>query len=139
MQQAEDSAATEFGFQRTRWTGRGTPVETYQTVLNFVAETIEYDRPTIYAAAEATSMNLRTLQRELANGGVTFEGLLDEYRLRRAVDYLRSGNLSITDIAFKLGYSDSAHFTRAFRRWTSSSPREFQRTLPHDRGWQHLC
>jgi AraC-like DNA-binding protein len=31
----------------------------------------------------------------------------------------------MTEIAFLLGYSDAAHFTRAFRRWTGSSPRDF--------------
>jgi AraC-like DNA-binding protein len=97
-------------------------------VLKFLQTTIEHDRPTVSAAAEATSMNLRTLQRLLANGGTTFKHLLDEYRLQAAIGYLRRGDLSITDIAFKLGYSDSAHFTRAFRRWTGINPRDFRQT-----------
>ena len=111
----------------------------HQTVLKYVQATIEYDRPTICAAAEAASMNVRTLQRELASFGVTFVALLDKYRLQQADIYLRCGDLSITDIGFKLGYSDSAHFTRAFRRWTGRNPREFRRTLSQGRGRQCLC
>jgi AraC-like DNA-binding protein len=33
----------------------------------------------------------------------------------------------VLDIALDLGYSDHAHFTRAFRRWTGMPPREFRR------------
>lgn len=106
------------------------PDATYHAVLHFLDETIQFGRPTVTAAAAAAAINLRCLQRHLASCGVTFEGLLDEYRRRRAVEFLRDRDKSVTDIAFLLGYSDSAHFTRAFRRWTGGSPREFQRMFP---------
>ena len=104
--------------------------ETIVAVVGFLSAAIEYERPTLSGAAIALSMNLRTLQRRLAVDGVSFSELLDDYRHKRALDLLKSGeDFSVTDIAFKLGYADSAHFTRAFHRWSGSSPREFTRAL----------
>jgi len=48
-------------------------------------------------------------------------------RMRHAVTMLRDSDLSITEIAIQLGYSDSAHFTRAFRRWTCVAPSKYRR------------
>jgi len=99
-----------------------TPYETGIAVLRELRRSIEFGRPTASAVASALSMNLRTLQRHLRVLGVTFEGVLDEYRRCQAIDYLNQRSHSITEIAFRLGYSDSAHFTRAFRRWTGGPP-----------------
>jgi AraC-like DNA-binding protein len=68
-------------------------------------------------------MNVRRMQRHLAVWGVTFHDLLDEYRSRMALSYMQSRKYSVTDVAFRLGYSDTAHFIRAFRRWNGISPR----------------
>ena len=100
------------------------PRETGGAVMRVLREMIELERPTASCVAAALSMNLRTMQRHLAVWDLTFEQLLDEYRLRRAMKYLNEGEHTITDIAFRLGYSDSAHFTRAFRRWVGASPRQ---------------
>ena len=40
---------------------------------------------------------------------------------------LKRGDQRITDIGMELGYADSAHFTRAFKRWAGVSPREYRR------------
>jgi len=44
-----------------------------------------------------------------------------------AAALLRGGYAKILDIALDLGYSDHAHFTRAFHRWAGTAPREFRR------------
>ncbi|MGE0626113.1 MAG: AraC family transcriptional regulator ligand-binding domain-containing protein [Pseudomonadales bacterium] len=84
--------------------------------------------------AEKLSMNLRTMQRHLGSWGVSFQEILDQCRYRSALDQLRAGMLVI-DIAFHLGYSDAAHFSRAFKRWTGVAPAEARRRiadLPQD-------
>ena len=101
-----------------------TPKETGGAVMRVLREKIALERPTAASVAAALHMNLRTMQRHLAAWGITFEDLLDGFRLRQAMDDLGDGRYTITDIAFRLGYSDSAHFTRAFRRWTGRSPRQ---------------
>jgi AraC-like DNA-binding protein len=98
--------------------------DTARHVMAALQETISFERPTARATAAALSINVRMMQRQLSSWGVTFEDLLDQYRRRAALEYLIAGEHSITGIAFRLGYSDSAHFTRAFRRWTGNSPRD---------------
>jgi AraC-like DNA-binding protein len=63
----------------------------------------------------------------LAVGGINFTRLGNGERLVRAVHLLASSDMKITDVAHGLGYSDHAHFTRAFRRWTGMPPRAFRR------------
>jgi len=80
----------------------------------------------IEAAAEAAAMSVRSLQRRLASEDLTFSQLVDEVRLEMAVPQLRDPDIRLTDIAFGLGYSDPAHFTRAFGRWAGVSPSEYR-------------
>jgi AraC-like DNA-binding protein len=42
-----------------------------------------------------------------------------------ALEYLRHGRHSLADVAFVLGFTDHGNFTRAFRRWTGKTPRQF--------------
>ena len=43
------------------------------------------------------------------------------------MDYMEQSRVSITEMSFLLGFSDTSSFTRAFRRWTGKSPRDFRR------------
>ena len=69
----------------------------------------------------------RTLKRKLAAGGSAYSTLLDEARLDRAQGLLAGDALSIDAIAETLGYSDTANFTRAFRRWARTTPAAWRR------------
>lgn len=57
---------------------------------------------------------------------MTFSALIDAERRRRALLLLRSRELSIQQIGERLGYSDVANFTRAFRRWTGKTPSAYR-------------
>ncbi len=76
--------------------------------------------------AAAVQLSPRTLRRRLADEGVTFTWLLDEERRHRAVQLLRSQELSTKDVADRLGYSNVANFMRAFRRWTGQTPAAYR-------------
>ncbi len=76
--------------------------------------------------AAKLKMSTRTLKRKLATGGTAYSALLDHARLERAERLLASGRLSIDAIAETLGYSDTANFTRAFRRWTKTTPAAYR-------------
>ena len=77
---------------------------------------------TLEYAAEKLDLTPRTLTRYLAAGGESFSQLRNQARLKFAMHYLRDTDFSIADIAEKLGYSDRASFTKAFRGWTGHSP-----------------
>ena len=87
--------------------------------------------PMIADIAGRLSMNVRTLQRRLAEEQLVFRSLLGECRRRQAIEALSAGRLSIAAIAARLGYSDPAHFARAFRAWTGRTPSGYRRTHGH--------
>ena len=79
------------------------------------------------AIAEKLAMSRQTLFRKLKTEGTTFEKVLDELRHRLALEYLRGKKASVNEIAYLLGFSDPAAFSRAFKRWTGVSPRAMRR------------
>jgi AraC-like DNA-binding protein len=80
--------------------------------------------------ARRLDMHERTLGRRLQASGTTFQALLDETRAEMARQLLQDTRSSIARIAHSLGYRDPTIFTRAFRRWTGSTPRAFRASLP---------
>jgi AraC-like DNA-binding protein len=71
----------------------------------------------------------RTLKRRLAEHGVTYSSLAERELRERAVLLLRSPDLSLEQVAERIGYSDVANFTRAFRRWTGQTPAQYRRSV----------
>ena len=67
---------------------------------------------------------------QLAQEGTSYKALLNRARQNLASTYLQRGKYSIKEVAFLLGFSDAATFTRAFRRWTGQSPRRFAAANP---------
>lgn len=83
--------------------------------------------PTQEQVASALHMSPRTLKRHLATQGATFSDLLDEVRREKAFLLLRNRLLNVGQVADRLGYTDVANFTRAFRRWTGMTPSAYRR------------
>ena len=81
---------------------------------------------TIDTVAEALNISRRTLQRRLSDRGCVFRQLLQDLRSELALQYLADQRLSITDVAFLLGYSDQGSFTVAFKSWQSVAPSEYR-------------
>jgi AraC-like DNA-binding protein len=70
------------------------------------------------------ALSRQTLFRKLRAEGVTFEKVLDELRHKLALHYLSGEKASVHETAYLVGFSDPAAFSRAFKRWTGSSPRD---------------
>ena len=87
------------------------------------------DQVSLPAAAAALGLSSRTLQRRLALLDLSFEALTDRRRRHRAAILLADPDFRVIDVAMALGYSDNAHFTRAFHRWHGQSPVGFRRQL----------
>lgn len=77
--------------------------------------------------AKRLNRSLSTLQRQLQREGTNYKDILDHTRKRLATEYVADGHLSLGQIAYMLGFSDQSNFSRAFKRWTDSSPREYRR------------
>jgi AraC-like DNA-binding protein len=98
-------------------------------VRELLAARLRQGEPDQGAIARALAQSERTLQRRLADEGVSFAGLLDEVRADLGRMYLADRQLAIFEVAFLLGYSEPSPFNRAFRRWTGQSPSEFRQSL----------
>src|ERR1043166_3999877 len=54
--------------------------------------------------------------------GMTFSGVVERLRSALAERYLKNQSLSISQIAWLLGYQEVSAFTHAFKRWTGRTP-----------------
>lgn len=72
--------------------------------------------------AQRVHVSPRTLKRRLAEQGTSFSEVLEDVRRQRALLLLDDRTLGVAEVAGRLGYSDVANFTRAFRRWTGTTP-----------------
>jgi AraC-like DNA-binding protein len=84
-------------------------------------------RASIETVAGRLGLSRQTLFRRLKAEGVTFELVLDELRHTMALEYLSGKRVSVNQTAYLVGFSDPAAFSRAFKRWTGSSPRMMYR------------
>jgi AraC-like DNA-binding protein len=74
----------------------------------------------------------RNLQRQLKSIDRSFSQILDELRAQTAMYYLRDPDFPVGEIAGKIGYREASSFTRAFKRWTGTTPLEFRKnSTPH--------
>lgn len=80
--------------------------------------------------ASRLNMSLRKLQNKLQSENTTYQQLLDKARMELAKKYLSNTQYSITEVTFLLGFSSSASFCRAFKRWFDCSPSEYRQHLP---------
>jgi AraC-like DNA-binding protein len=104
----------------------GTPSGLARRVYEILAE-----QPGQFPGMEAVAQRLhttsRTLRRRLEDEGTTFQAVLNEVRANLAKEYLATTRLSSDDIAVALGFSDTASFRAAFRKWTQHTPAEYRR------------
>jgi AraC-like DNA-binding protein len=81
----------------------------------------------IEEVAAAAGISTRSLQRRLLETGLSYSSLVDQVRFELAVEWLKDPTVQLVDIAFELGYTTPANFTRAFQRWAGVSPSKFRR------------
>jgi AraC-like DNA-binding protein len=107
------------------------PADFQTSIKQLVLSLLNDGYPSIGNIADAAGMSLRTLQRRLAESGLTYTGLVSASRLRLARSWLTETDITIAEISALLGYGEPTNFARAFRRQTSISPSDYRRTKPH--------
>ncbi len=85
---------------------------------------------TIDEVALALHVSPRTLQRQLAESDASFQQVRDRVRADLALKYVRQSALQFAEISEILGFSEPSAFTRSFRRWHGSSPRDTRKAAP---------
>lgn len=87
--------------------------------------------PSLQVTARLLNLTPRTLHRRLQDEGTSYRDILEDIRHTLAIEHLRTGRLTIQEIAFMLGYDDQANFRRAFKRWEGVPPTAY-RSAPTD-------
>jgi AraC-like DNA-binding protein len=85
------------------------------------------DWPTVEKMAALLRMPCSTLRHRLAQEGQSYAAIKDEFRRDLAIALLSKSEKNVGEIALELGFAEPSAFYRAFRKWTSKSPGEFQR------------
>lgn len=102
---------------------RNTPKATVRALVeNEAQKLLPQGRANRQTVASALGMSERTLGRKLAEESTSYEQVLDQLRLSLALQYIKDRGISLSQIAWLLGYGEPTSFTHAFMRWTGSSP-----------------
>ncbi|WP_273203123.1 AraC family transcriptional regulator [Marinobacter subterrani] len=124
-----DNAGLQFLLARNRNPAEDRPRQADETVMQ-VRELImsQPGRPcTTENVSRRLGMSTRTLRQHLASAGTSFRELRNSIREDFATLYLRDTNVSLESIAEKLGFSNQAGFTKAYRAWTGTTPGDVRR------------
>ena len=109
---------------------RHTPKGTLRAAVeNEAQRLLPYGKASRQAVAKELGMSARTLVRKLAEESTNYEDVLDELRRSLALQYIQERGISLSQIAWLLGYGGSTSFTRAFVRWTGFSPSAMRRRV----------
>ncbi len=96
-----------------------------------IVESLPEGQVLLAQVAPHTGHTARQLQKLLAERGLSFRQLVDDIRLELAERYLSNTELSLVEIAIRLGFSEQSAFQRAYRRWSDRSPGQARRKLSH--------
>ena len=91
-------------------------------VENEVQQRLQKGKAKKQTLAKVLALSARTLSRRLADEGTTYEEVVDQLRRTLALQYLKDPGMSISQIAWLLGYEGSTSFNHAFKRSTGRSP-----------------
>jgi AraC-like DNA-binding protein len=102
---------------------------TVQDVRKVIAAQLKDGAPSLEGVAKQLAMSPRTLQRRLAEHGVSYADLLDNIRAGAAKSYLGDRELTLAEVAYLVGFSEQSSFSHAFKRWTGQVPKEYRRSM----------
>ena len=100
----------------------GNTDELMDRVRHAVVELLDKGQVGLKPTASRLRRSARTLQRELQQRGTSHQAILEEIRCQRALQLLEEPQINVTEVSYRLGFSEPSAFFRAFRRWTGTTP-----------------
>jgi len=85
-----------------------------------------YEGVDLTKVASILAMSVRALQRKLQAEGTVYSKLLDDCRKKLSIDLILDNRHQMSEVASILGFSDQSNFTRAFKRWTGTTPLNYR-------------
>jgi AraC-like DNA-binding protein len=121
----------ELAYENDRITERYLATLNPDQVQDRVREILLTLLPSGDASQQTVAANLNrsvsALQRQLKSEGASYREILEDTRRTLAQQFIRENRYSLSQIAYLLGFSDQANFSRAFKRWTGTTPTDFAR------------
>jgi len=87
--------------------------------------------PSLDEIADELRAPLGAMHQDLQAAGFTYKEMVEDVRRDLGLSYIKQRHLPFSEIALLLGYSELSAFSRAFRRWTGTSPREYRARVLH--------
>jgi len=110
-----------------RWTLQTQTIQNHLVgEINQILTTSIGDYPNFDMVASAFKLSGRTLRRQLAEAGTSYQKLVDTNRSQYALSCLNGTDMTTDDIAESLGFSDVANFRHAFKKWVGVSPAAYR-------------
>lgn len=97
-----------------------------EQVRAYVRGALQSHHCSVERCAKKLNMSVRTLQAQLHHQGFKFSDLVEAQRVELAKSCLRQPQLSLDDVAARLGYAEQCSFGRAFKRWTGLTPKQYR-------------
>ena len=94
------------------------------TVENAIVPLLPHGKAKVDEIARRLGVSQRTLARRLSSERLSFSTVLEKLKIDLADRYLADQALSISQVAWLLGYQEVSSFTHAFKRWTRKTPRQ---------------
>jgi AraC-like DNA-binding protein len=104
---------------------RPTPAKEWGEFIAMMLRESENLQMTLEDVARSLNVTVRTVNRHLSKEGMSFRDISQRVRFERACDLLEAGELNVSQIASRLGFSDVANFSRGFRRYKGVSPTSY--------------
>lgn len=82
--------------------------------------------PSLEEMSAILNLSSSSLYRRLRKAGTTYQQIVDDFRRDQAAYYLANSQLTVSDIAAELGFSDTSNFRRAFKKWTGATPATYR-------------
>lgn len=103
-----------------------TPASFMRQVKNVIIKQLYNGKVDVEYVSQKLNMSRSTLFRKLKEEGLTFKDILRDTRRELSRHYLMQDNLTISEIAFLLGFNDPSSFNKAFKKWEKKSPLQYR-------------
>lgn len=95
---------------------------------------LDGEMPSLEDVSKSLGVTPQTLRRRLQDEGQGYQAIKDDLRRDVAIEYLARPDLTLIEIANRVGFSEPSTFHRAFKKWTGVAPGEYRHTRLHSAG-----
>jgi len=100
-----------------------------QLVKSTIFDLLPTGKASQQVVAEILGFSLRNMQRKLHEQGTSYQEVLEKTRKELTLGYIKQFHLTFTEISYLVGFSYTANFNRAFKKWTGKSPSAYRKSL----------